>query len=135
MASSIILYGTYVGPVPNPPADGAASTGQSASDLPLVYITSSGGTGVNALIPCTVTYSGLAPGFAGLWQINVQIPTNAQSGSAVVLKLFEQDIPNLDQSSSLTCHHSRPTNAWATTTAPRIAAAHSPREPGRGQTA
>jgi uncharacterized protein (TIGR03437 family) len=101
----IILYGTGVGPVPNPPADGAASTGQPASDFPLVYIASSGGTTANPLpeyIPCNVTYSGLAPGFAGLWQINVQIPANAQSGSAVVLKLFEQDIPNLDQSSALT---------------------------------
>jgi uncharacterized protein (TIGR03437 family) len=98
----IILYGTGVGPVPNPPADGAASTGQSASDLPQVYIRSSTGTGANAFIPCTVNFSGLAPGFAGLWQINVQIPQNAQSGSAVVLELFEKDIPNLDQSSSLT---------------------------------
>lgn len=101
----IILYGTGVGPVPNPPADGAAATGQSASDLPQVYIASSGGTAANPLpqyIPCNVTYSGLAPGFAGLWQINVQIPANAQSGTAVVLKLFEDDIPNLDQSSSLT---------------------------------
>lgn len=101
----IILYGTGVGPVANPPADGAASSGQPAVDLPLVYITSSGGTAANplpALIPCNVTYSGLAPGFAGLWQINVQIPQNAQSGGAETIKLFEKDIPNLDQSSSLT---------------------------------
>ena len=101
----IILYGTGVGPVPNPPADGAASTGQSASDLPQVYVASSGGTAANplpALIPCNVNYSGLAPGFAGLWQINVQIPNDAQSGSAVVIKLFEKDIPSLDQSSALT---------------------------------
>jgi uncharacterized protein (TIGR03437 family) len=101
----IILYGTGVGPVANPPADGAASTGQPASDFPLVYIASSGGTTANPLpkfIQCTVNYSGLAPGFAGLWQINVQIPQNAQSGSAVVLELFEKDIPNLDQSSGLT---------------------------------
>jgi uncharacterized protein (TIGR03437 family) len=101
----IILYGTGVGPVPNPPLDGAAATGQSASDFPQVYIASSGGTTANPLdpfIPCTVTYSGLAPGFAGLWQINVLIPQNAQSGTAVVLKLFEKDIPNLDQSSGLT---------------------------------
>jgi uncharacterized protein (TIGR03437 family) len=101
----IILYGTGVGPVPNPPVDGAASTGQPASDFPQVYIASSGGTTANplpAFIQCTVNYSGLAPGFAGLWQINVLIPPNAQSGSAVVLKLFENDIPNLDQSSALT---------------------------------
>lgn len=101
----LILYGTGVGPVPNPPADGSAASGQSASDLPQVYIASSGGTAANplpALIQATVTYSGLAPGFSGLWQINVQIPNNAQSGSAVVIKVYEKDIPNLDQSSSLT---------------------------------
>jgi uncharacterized protein (TIGR03437 family) len=98
----IILYGNGVGPVPNPPADGAASTGQAASDLPQVYIHSATGTGTNALIPCNVTYSGLAPGFAGLWQINVLIPPDAQSGSTVVLELFEKDIPNLDQGSALT---------------------------------
>ncbi len=48
-----------------------------------------------------MTYSGLAPLFAGLWQINVQIPQNAQSGGAVALELFEDTIPNLDQGSSL----------------------------------
>jgi uncharacterized protein (TIGR03437 family) len=30
-----------------------------------------------------VQFSGLAPGFVGLWQINVQIPSNAPTGSAV----------------------------------------------------
>jgi uncharacterized protein (TIGR03437 family) len=33
----------------------------------------------------TVQFSGLAPGFVGLWQINVQIPSNAPTGSAVSL--------------------------------------------------
>ena len=31
----------------------------------------------------TVQFSGLAPGFVGLWQINVQIPSNAPTGNAV----------------------------------------------------
>jgi len=30
-----------------------------------------------------VQFSGLAPGFVGLWQINVQIPSNAPTGNAV----------------------------------------------------
>ncbi len=106
----VILYGTGVGPVPNPPADGMPATGQPAADLPQVLIASSGSTtsatGVvtqlPAFIPANVTYSGLAPGFAGLWQINVQIPQNAQSGNSVVIKVFEKDIPNIDQASSLT---------------------------------
>jgi len=103
----VILYGTGVGPVPNPPADGAAASGQPASDFPEVLIAASTtgtttGTPTPAFIPANVTYSGLAPGFAGLWQINVQIPINAQSGTAVVIRLFEKDIPNLDQTSTLT---------------------------------
>ncbi|HVW11378.1 MAG TPA: hypothetical protein VHC90_22485 [Bryobacteraceae bacterium] len=97
----VILYGTGVGPVPNPPADGMPATGQSASDLPTVLIAASTGSGTSTLIPATVTYSGLAPGFAGLWQINVQIPMNAQSGNNVVIKVYEKDRPNLDQTSSL----------------------------------
>jgi uncharacterized protein (TIGR03437 family) len=97
----VILYGTGVGPVANPPADGTPASGQSAPDLPTVLIGSSSGSGTSTLIPATVTYSGLAPGFAGLWQINVQIPMNAQSGNNVVIKVYEKDRPNLDQTSSL----------------------------------
>jgi uncharacterized protein (TIGR03437 family) len=106
----VILYGTGVGPVPNPPADGAAASGQPASDLPTVLIQSSGTTTTASggtvtlpkFIPATVTYSGLAPGFAGLWQINLQIPADAQSGGAVVIQVLEKDIPNLDENSTLT---------------------------------
>ena len=51
------------------PPDGQAPTGlvQTAAQ-PLVYI---GGT----TTPATILYSGLAPGFPGLWQLNVQIPS------------------------------------------------------------
>ncbi|HEY3836508.1 MAG TPA: hypothetical protein VGL72_08050, partial [Bryobacteraceae bacterium] len=83
----VILYGTGVGPVTNAPADGQPATGQPASDFPTVLVASTGTTKnpdgttttLPAFIQATVTYSGLAPGFAGLWQINVQIPQNAQS--------------------------------------------------------
>lgn len=33
--------------------------------------------------PATVYFSGLAPGFVGLWQLNVQVPADAPSGAAV----------------------------------------------------
>lgn len=33
-------------------------------------------------VPATVLYSGLAPGFVGLYQINIQVPDNAPSGNA-----------------------------------------------------
>jgi uncharacterized protein (TIGR03437 family) len=31
----------------------------------------------------TVVFSGLAPGLVGLWQLNVQVPTDAPSGPGV----------------------------------------------------
>ncbi|HEX4945160.1 MAG TPA: hypothetical protein VFZ34_00680, partial [Blastocatellia bacterium] len=36
-------------------------------------------------VPATVEFSGLTPGFVGLWQINVRIPANAPTGDAVPL--------------------------------------------------
>jgi uncharacterized protein (TIGR03437 family) len=36
-------------------------------------------------VPAPVGFSGLAPGFVGLWQLNVQIPANAPTGAAVPL--------------------------------------------------
>ena len=100
--SYLILYGTGIGPVANEPADGMPASGQPASDLPTVLVASSGSGATQTFLPATVTYSGLAPGFAGLWQINVQIPANAQSGSAVTIRVFENGIPNLDPASALT---------------------------------
>jgi uncharacterized protein (TIGR03437 family) len=37
--------------------------------------------------PAVVTYSGLAPGFVGLYQVNVTVPANAPSGNAIPLVL------------------------------------------------
>jgi uncharacterized protein (TIGR03437 family) len=42
--------------------------------MPLVTV-----GGVNA----SVSFSGLAPGYVGLYQVNVQVPANAPSGDAV----------------------------------------------------
>jgi uncharacterized protein (TIGR03437 family) len=38
-------------------------------------------------VPATVSFSGLAPGFFGLYQVNVQVPQNAPVGSAVSVVL------------------------------------------------
>ncbi len=62
----LFLTGQGAGLTPSAPPDGQASTGQvKTSTQPVVYI---GGT------QATVSYSGLAPGYPGLWQINVAIP-------------------------------------------------------------
>jgi uncharacterized protein (TIGR03437 family) len=68
VSSYVQLFLTGQGLVPNAPPDGQGSTGAlSTSSKPVVYI---GGS------QATVSYSGLAPGYPGLWQINVQVPQN-----------------------------------------------------------
>jgi uncharacterized protein (TIGR03437 family) len=41
-----------------------------------------------------VQYSGLAPGFVGLWQINVRIPADAPSGNAVPVRVLINGTPS-----------------------------------------
>jgi uncharacterized protein (TIGR03437 family) len=70
---SIFLAG--MGTVSNPPADGSPSTGTSLTTVtPVVNI---GG------VPATVSYSGLAPGEVGLYQLNVLVPAGTMTGNAV----------------------------------------------------
>ncbi len=38
-------------------------------------------------IPATVSFSGLAPGFVGLYQVNVEVPANAPVGDAIPVVL------------------------------------------------
>ena len=72
----ITIYCTGLGNVTNRPATGVAASGNplSATAAPTVTI-----GGVSAAI----NFSGLAPGFVGLYQVNVQVPNNAPAGDAV----------------------------------------------------
>jgi uncharacterized protein (TIGR03437 family) len=75
------LYLAGMGAVSPAVGDGTAAPGSPLSNTtntPYVYIYDSAG---NAGTP-TITYSGLAPGFAGLYQINFTIPTGLVSGDA-----------------------------------------------------
>ncbi len=45
-------------------------------------------------VPATVTFSGLAPGFVGLYQVNVVIPQEVSSGPAVPLILTISGVPS-----------------------------------------
>jgi uncharacterized protein (TIGR03437 family) len=38
-------------------------------------------------ISAQVTFSGLAPGYAGLWQINAQVPANAPTGDDIPVEI------------------------------------------------
>lgn len=85
----VVLFATGTGGLlvnsatgqPALPKDGEAASSNpliATSSLPLIAV---GGTSA------TVHFSGLAPGFVGLWQLNVQIPTDAPSGAAVEVSM------------------------------------------------
>ena len=42
----------------------------------------------------TVHFAGLAPGFVGLYQVNVQIPAGVEPGPVVPLVLFQNGVPS-----------------------------------------
>jgi uncharacterized protein (TIGR03437 family) len=73
------IYCTGLGPVTHAPATGALASASPVSLTSGTMTASIGG------VPATVSFSGLAPGFLGLYQVNVQVPSNAPTGSAVPL--------------------------------------------------
>ncbi len=76
----ITLYGTGQGLVDGLPPDGQPNPSgeHPTGSKPEVFINS------DFVPPGDVQYSGLAPGFVGLWQINVKIPANAPPGDVPV---------------------------------------------------
>jgi len=77
----IAIFCTGLGPVSNQPASGAAALSSPLSMTPTLPTVTIGG------VPAQVTFSGLAPGFAGLYQVNAVVPAGAPSGSAVSLAI------------------------------------------------
>jgi uncharacterized protein (TIGR03437 family) len=76
--SVIAVYCNGLGPVSNQPASGepaGAGPYSQTFDTPVVSI-----GGVNG----TVSFSGLAPGFPGLYQVNVQVPANIAAGNQAI---------------------------------------------------
>jgi uncharacterized protein (TIGR03437 family) len=87
----ISLFGTGLGPVSNAPVNGnpAPSSPLAEGARPDVSFN---------LLPASpepVLFSGLAPGFVGLWQLNVRIPDTVPPGNAVPVILFLNSTPNL----------------------------------------
>jgi uncharacterized protein (TIGR03437 family) len=85
----VTLFGTGQGPVANAPPDGQAAAGPVPTALnPQILL---GG----AFVPdANITYSGLAPSLAGVWQINFQVPLTAQSGNNVPIEVLLNSIPS-----------------------------------------
>lgn len=65
-------------------ASGVAAPIPATANDPL-YVTAFTPTVTIGGVAATVEFSGLAPGFVGLWQLNVRIPANAPTGNAVPL--------------------------------------------------
>ena len=73
---TVLIYCTGLGAVSSPPADGEPGKGQATLDAPTVTI---GET------KSLVSFSGLAPGFVGLYQVNAEVPAALHAGNQKVV--------------------------------------------------
>jgi glucosylceramidase len=81
VGQAILLFGTGLGAV-----SPAVATGVAASSTTLSKITGKVTATVGG-VPATVQFAGLAPGFAGLCQINVTIPAGVTGSVPVVISV------------------------------------------------
>jgi uncharacterized protein (TIGR03437 family) len=114
--SFISLYGTGTGVVDGGPPDGQPvplGTLLNTSQRPKVFINSD-------FVPdADVQYSGLAPGYVGLWQINVKIPKNAAAAGtggtgAVPVFVLYNSLNSVQDSSGV----NRSTTIWVSPVTP-----------------
>ncbi len=102
--SYISIYATGQGFVPNAPSDGSP-----APSDPLLTTPFTPQVNINGKFPeeypvsqgdppagTFVQFSGLAPGFVGVWQINVFIPGAVPAGSQVPILVFAGSLPSND---------------------------------------
>jgi minor extracellular serine protease Vpr len=73
------IYANALGPVTDTPADGYAASSNPLSHTKLSVTATVGGQ------PATVQFSGLAPGFAGLYQVNLVVPQSVATGLQPVI--------------------------------------------------
>jgi len=73
------LYGNGLGPVSNPPKSGENAGSSPLSSTKATPTVTIGGQ------PAQVLFSGLAPGFPGLYQVNVVVPAGIGTGSQPVI--------------------------------------------------
>jgi uncharacterized protein (TIGR03437 family) len=85
---TVVVYCTGLGPV-----SGAMVTGTPASSTILQPTSPNQATATLGGVPATVSFSGLAPGFIGLYQVNVQIPANAPPGSLLTIAIGGERAP------------------------------------------
>ncbi len=74
----IQLYANGLGPVTNQPASGSVAPASPLAQTTTLPVVTIGGQ------QATVAFSGLAPGYAGLYQINVTVPESLSAGTQPV---------------------------------------------------
>ncbi len=75
------IFATGLGAATNTPASGSPASGNPVSESITTPSVTVGGADVN------VVFSGLAPNFVGLYQVNVPVPADGQSGPSVPVTL------------------------------------------------
>jgi uncharacterized protein (TIGR03437 family) len=70
----IVIYATGLGPVRNPPNAGVPAGGELSPTLTPATVTIGGRS-------AAVSYSGLTPGFIGLYQVNAVVPAGLAPGA------------------------------------------------------
>lgn len=82
--SYVSLFGTGAGVVAGMPPDGVAAQGTLATPQnPSVFINAS------FVDDSDIEFSGLAPGFVGLWQINVKVPSDVPPADVIVYITYD----------------------------------------------
>ena len=100
--SVISVFGTGQGPTNPVVPDGQPAPSGGLANTVAKPTTDLGACLTSASLVCAafgtedaqVQYSGLAPGFVGLWQLNIQIPGDAPSGSVSLRIVIDQMLSN-----------------------------------------
>lgn len=89
----IQMYGTGLGFVAGAPPDGTPTPSDRLyeGEKPDVFLN---GLPVPA---ANVLFSGLAPGFVGVWQLNVRVPDNVPPGNAISVLVRLRSVPSQNQ--------------------------------------
>lgn len=88
----VTLYGTGQGSVTGAPADGQPAAGAiNTDDRPRVIINQ------GFVKDQDILYSGLAPGFVGVFQLNVRVPSDVPPGDVLVVVQFKGANSTVDQ--------------------------------------
>ena len=99
------MFGTGQGQVNNPPPDGVAPTDASSTSIatPIIFMPCSpvgniDDPGCETPVKKHLQFSGLAPGYVGLWQINIYVPALATPGM-VPISIVLNGVASVDAAS------------------------------------